>query len=136
MDEGWYGEDYLILFAEAEIAGAAERYGISPQLPGYQVLGLRSWDDFILRDSIGHTHVVPTVPAVPEHLAPFAVPREPILQPDERYRGNIKWYVNPIVFGGDPNAGENLIWVSHEQHAQLVKWWNERHRSVVRSRPE
>jgi hypothetical protein len=41
-----------------------------------------------------------------------------------------KWYVRPIAFGGDPKAEDDIIWVSHEQHAQLVRWWNTLHRSV------
>jgi hypothetical protein len=42
--------------------------------------------------------------------------------PDFRYSGKIKWYIKPIVFDGDPNPGENLTWVNHEKHAQLVRW--------------
>ena len=36
---------------------------------------------------------------------------------DECFVGKIKWYINPIVFGGDPKAEDNITWVSHEQHA-------------------
>jgi hypothetical protein len=125
MDEGWNGTDYLILFDEAEIAAASDRYGISRQFPGYEVLGLRSWDDFILRDPTGCIHLVPTIPAVPKYLSPFVVPSARVLRPDEQYRGRIKWYVKPLVFGGDALAAENLIWVTHDRHAQVVKWWNE-----------
>jgi len=65
MNEGWLGDDYLILFDEAEVAAPSDRYGISQLLPGYQVLGLRGWDDFILRDSARQIYSVPTVPTEP-----------------------------------------------------------------------
>jgi hypothetical protein len=70
-----------------------------------------------------------------ESLLRYVLPEaESRLVPDERFLGKIKWYVQPIVFGGDPNLEKNVIWVNHEQHAQAVKWWNDLYRSV-RSRP-
>ena len=131
MIEGWNGSDHLILFDEAEIASATDRYGVSHFLPGYKVIGLRGWDDFILQDSRGATYCAPTVPAVAEHLSVYALPSDGTrLSPDERFQGKIKWYVMPIVFGGDPKAQENIRWVSHDQHAQLVKYWNSFYRSL------
>jgi hypothetical protein len=50
MIEGWFGDDYLISFNEAEIASASDRYSISRFIPGYQVIGLRGWDDLIVKD--------------------------------------------------------------------------------------
>lgn len=133
MDEGWLGNDYLILFTDPEIVSASERYAISQLLPGYQVVGLRGWDDFIVRVSAGHAYLVPTVPVELQHMSPFSLPENTLLQADERFRGKIKWYLKPIAFGGDPNAGDNVIWVSHEQHAGLVKWWNEKYRSLTKN---
>ena len=131
MTEGWCGDDHLILFDEAEVVAASERYAISQFLPGYQVIGLRSWADFILRDSSGSTYTAPTVPAGAEHLSPYALPtRGSTISPDDRVRGKIKWYVQPIVFGGDPKLGKNVIWVTHEQHAEIVRWWNNTYRSL------
>jgi hypothetical protein len=129
--EGWYGDDYLILFAESEVASATDRYAISDVIPGYQVLGLRGWDDFILRAPGGKTHLLPTVPIDIEYLSNFAVPEDSAtLRSDERFCGKIKWYVKPIMLGGDPSIGENITWVSHEEHAQLVRWWNNTYRST------
>jgi hypothetical protein len=132
MKVGWSGNDYLILFSGAEIAAATERYALASELPGYQVAGLRGWDDFILRDARGTTYCAPTVPLSQEYLSPFALPQEPTLSPDSRFIGKIKWYVKPVVFGGDAKSEENLIWVNHEQHGQLVRWWNEQYRSIKR----
>jgi hypothetical protein len=68
--EGWYGSDHLLLFNETEIASASDRYAVSQFLPGYKVIGLRCWDDFILEDASGARYCVPTVPTVAEHLSP------------------------------------------------------------------
>ena len=127
MNEGWHGDDYLILFAESEIGLATDRYGISKQLAGFQLLGLRGWDDFIVQDSAGHTFSIPTVPIDPQYLEPFHIPAgKAALQYDARFAGKIKWYLRPLVFGGDVNEKENCVWVSHEQHAQLVRFWNDK----------
>jgi hypothetical protein len=133
MREGWHNEDHLILFDEAEVQAVSERYAISGLLPGYRILGLLGWDDFIVQDEVGHTYSVPTVPLDLLHLTPYASPLTVQLRDDERVRGKIKWYVTPVAFGGDPNAGNNMSWVSHEQHAQLVRWWNDLYRSVKKS---
>lgn len=131
MIEGWYGDNHLILFDDAEVASASDRYGTSQFLPGYRVIGLRGWDDFILKDSKGGTYTVETVPAISKYISPYTLPPAgSTLRADDRFQGRIKWCVKPVVFGGDPNLGENVVWVSHEQHAQLVRWWNDIYRSL------
>lgn len=131
MIEGWCGNDHLILFNEAEIASALDRYAVSQLLPGYKVIGLRGWDDFVVEDSSGATFCVPTVPAVAEQLSPYALPSAgSTLSPNDRCHGKIKWYVKPIVFGGDPQSEAKIIWVNHEQHAELVRYWNGLYRSL------
>jgi hypothetical protein len=42
----------------------------------------------------------------------------------------VKWYTKPVVFGGDPLDQENTIWVTLEEHVQLVKWWNDRYQEL------
>jgi hypothetical protein len=134
MKEGWLGDEYLILFDDLEVAAFSERYALSRFLPGFQVLGLRGWDDFIVRDSQGSTFTIPTVPIDPQYLAPFAMPeRVDRLGPDARFSGKIKWYVKPVLFGGDPGLAKNLIWVTPEKHAELVQWWNDPSRFVKNS---
>ncbi len=131
MREGWHEDDYLILFDEAEVSAVSDRYAISQSFPGYQIVGLRGWDDFIVRDSASHTYSVPTIVPERPQLPRFVIPdSRTVLQPDERFTGKIKWYVKPIVFGGSPDLGENMVWVTHEQHAQLVRWWNEKCRQL------
>jgi hypothetical protein len=131
MKEGWAGDVYLILFDESEVANFSELYGFSEMLPDCQVLGLWGWDDLIVRDSEERIFSVPTVPLDRHHLSPFALPgRIDDLHPDARFRGKIKWYVKPVVFGGDPGLAENLTWISLDEHARLVRWWNNRYRSA------
>jgi hypothetical protein len=132
MREGWNADDYLILFDEAEVPDASSRYGIVDALPGFQVIGLRGWDDFLVRDAKGGVFTIPTVPLDVKYLAPFTLPcGETRLREDRRFTGKIKWYVKPVAFGGDPKPGENLTWVDHEQHAQLVRWWHGVYRGLV-----
>jgi hypothetical protein len=131
MTEGWFGDDYLISLNQAEVASASDRYSISRFIPGHQVIGLRGWDDLIVRDSVGLVYTVPSVPMDSGFLSPYVLPEaESSMVPDERFVGKIKWYVQPIVFAGDPNTGMNVIWVNHEEHAPAVTWWNDLYRSV------
>lgn len=131
MREGWSGDDYIILFGERAPALQAA-YGITSELPGYRLLGLRGWDDFILEDPRGARFVVPTVPLLLAKLSPFEIDDQPVLETDERVRGRIKWYITPLVFGGDPKLGDNVTWVTVEQHTRLVVWWNDKYRKLRR----
>jgi hypothetical protein len=134
MREGWHGSDYLILFEGEEIPQASSRYDIAAALPGYHLLGLRGWDDFIVQNESGEVATVPTVPCDPQHLEAFAVQLNGLeLRTDARVAGRIKWYLQPVVFGGDPSVGPNLIWVDESQHAALVRWWNGKYREVRRT---
>ena len=112
-------------------------------MPGYTLVGLKGWDDFIVRDLSGAALTVPTVPLSSEYLEPYDVPSgsgertsDGGLPPlDGQGRGKIKWYVKPLIFGGDPSLGENLIWVTLEEHAELVRWWNRLRRELVQKKP-
>jgi hypothetical protein len=130
MTEGWLNEDYLILFSDAEIEEASKRYGIEQSLPGFKVLGLRGWDDFLVSDDVGTTYSVPTVPLEQQYLKEATVPERSSLKSDSRLKEKIKWYLKPLVFGGNANEQANLTWVSHEQHAGLVVWWNNQYRTL------
>jgi hypothetical protein len=130
MREGWLGDDYLILFATSEVNAACVRYSISDFLPGFSVIGLRSWDNLVVTDLAGKTFIVPTVPISPKQLSPFSIPLVEDLQDDERFKDKIKWYVKPLAFGGDPQSEDNITWVDHQSHSELVRWWNRRYREL------
>jgi hypothetical protein len=59
MREGWHGDDYLTLFADSEVDAASARYAISALLPGYEVVGLRSWDELIVKDRAEERSLLP-----------------------------------------------------------------------------
>jgi hypothetical protein len=59
------------------------------------------------------------------------VPDPSGLNQDRRFTGKIKWYTQPIVFGGDPSSEENMIWVDIQKHQELVKWWNRKYTEVA-----
>nr|CAP48362.1 putative integron gene cassette protein [uncultured bacterium] len=130
MIEGWNDDQYLILFDEIESGEASERYRIDDALPGFTIVGLLGWDDLIVRNEQGRTFTVPTVPINTAELQPYEIPKDPLLTLDSDAAGRIKWYIKPVVFGGDPGIGDNLTWVSHEQHAELVIWWNLKYRET------
>ena len=122
--EGWLNDEYLVLFSEAERSALADRYGISATLPGYVLVGLRGWDEFIVLNEAGGMLCMPTVPLDLEYAKPFALPGSFDLIADSRFSNKIKWYVKPLVFGGDVQDLDNMTWVSLAQHAELVAWWN------------
>jgi len=131
MTEGWYFDDYLVLLSLAERSRAAENYRLAEYLPDSELLGLRNWDDFILRSHSGEVFCAPTVPLCGKYSSPYSLPESRELTPDSRIAGKIKWYVKPLIFGGSATEPANTAWVSHEQHAQLVVWWNEQYQSLA-----
>ena len=132
MREGWRGEDYLVLFDESEMVEFTQRYDLASYLAGYQIIGLRSWDDFILRTPQGQIFTIPTVPLDAKYLAASVLSiADQGLTSDDRVKGKIKWYTKPIVFGGHPTSPDNICWISLDQHAQAVKWLNQLYRTMV-----
>jgi hypothetical protein len=130
--EGWQGDDYLVLFDETESRSYSARYEIGRYLAGYVLVGLKSWDDFIVRGVDEGLATVPTVPVAAEHLTPLNISIDHRrLQPDSRFAGKVKWHTKPIVFGGDPSSEDNRVWVTLEEHVQLVKWWNDRYQDLT-----
>ncbi len=128
MKEGWYGNEYLILFEGEEIEARGRDYTIGQYLPGHTLLGLAAWDNFIVReDTSGKLYKVLTLPMRPEYRQPCEIDLEEAilnLERDMRYYQKIKWYVDPVVFGGDPEPGENMVWLPHKEHVEAVQYWN------------
>ena len=126
MQEGWFNDEYLILYSAEESAVLAASYGFAHSLPGFTLIGLRFWDNFIAVDAAGRMCSLPTVPLKPAMAESFSLPGDLALKPDARFTGKIKWYVKPLAVGGDPGDEGNLTWLDQQQHAQLVSWWNEK----------
>ena len=138
MTEGWLNDDYWILCdGQTEALHVTALYGIADYLPDFLIVGLKSWDDFILGNHESKNFTVPTVPLDARFLRPFDFPAEPMrLEADNRLAGKIKWYVTPIIFGGDPQAKENMAWLSQHEHAKFVRWWNAKFRQIDASRKQ
>lgn len=134
MITGWQDDDYLILFEEqADAIEMTSRYGILTRLPGHTLIGLCGWDDFILMTDDGAFATVPTIPLIPEEIQPRKTPIDlSRITSDERFGDKVKWYVQPIIFGGSPTESQNMIWVSIDEHIQLVRWWNDKYDEVKR----
>lgn len=131
MTEGWDEDDYWMLFERDEAVSLGERYGLGTALPGLALVGLKGWDDFVVRDSGGGLFTVPTVPLDGEYLALLAaVPEAAALKQDSRFGGKIKWYIKPVAFGGDPVDQANMKWITLDQHVELVKWFNDLYRQL------
>jgi hypothetical protein len=130
MNEGWLGGEYFILFTPAESEDVSSKYAMETFLPGFTVVGLRDWDDFLVRDASGQGFSIPTVPVDPKHMQSVVLPEHSAkLEMDGRIAGKIKWYLKPLVFGGDASEA-NANWVTHEQHQQLVAFWNKQYRAI------
>ena len=132
MIEGWHNDTYLILFEEqAEAISFTGRYGLREILPGFTLVGLRGWDDMIVRDAGGNFFTVPTVPITREHLQGYDFNIDlSTLEADNQMRGKIKWYVTPLIFGGDPSSAENISWITLDQHPDAVRWWNAKYQEI------
>jgi hypothetical protein len=130
--EGWLDDNYVILFSEAETESIFDAYGLNSTIHGYRLVGILSWDNFIVKNSKGEIFKIPTVPAISKYLEPVEFNKiKKSLNKDDRLTNKIKWYIKPIIFGGDPELEENITWVSIEDHTKLVKWWNEKYLEMV-----
>jgi len=131
MTEGWLGDEYLMLLSEDESASYSARCEFESLLPGYTLIGFRSWDDFIVIGKDGGIYSLPTIPALESDRVGFSLPSGLALRLDTRFVGKIKWYVKPLCFGGEVDDKRNVTWLQLDEHAQLVAWWNEQYRNAV-----
>lgn len=130
MTEGWFNFDYVVLFSETERVARSVDYKIAKYLPGYTLVGLYDWNYFLVTDAEGSMYTVPSLPLDVNSTHKFSLPEDIQLETDERYSGKVKWYLKPLVIGGNPLDIKNLAWVSLELHADLVVWWNEKIKQV------
>jgi len=102
MKEGWYNDDYLILFEGSEAEDKERDYEIDRLLPGHRLLGMVGWDYFLVMNRENQrVFRVPTIPLILKekeewpHKVDLAA-----LKPDERFQGKVKWYLKPC-WGGN-----------------------------------
>ena len=134
MIEGWHGEDYLVLFDEpSEAAQITDGYGLIGFIPGHIIVGLKFWDDFILRNAKGQLFTLPAVPMDMQYLKPLPlIIDRSAVRSDDRFKNKIKWFIKPLVFGGNAILENNRTWLSLAQHQDAVKWWNQKYRELKR----
>jgi hypothetical protein len=132
MKEGWIDDSYLILFeSEQEQVEITAGYHLQKYYPEHRIQAILGWDDFIVINESGENFRVPTVPLAQKNLEKYELPYQNAkLEADERFTGKIKWYVKPVVFGGDPTSKENTTWIDMKTHQELVIWWNEKYHEV------
>jgi len=80
----------------------------------------------LVTDVEGTMYSLPSLPLDIQSIKEFSLPENYTLETDERYAGNVRWYLKPEIAGGNPRDGKNLVWVSLELHADLVTWWNDK----------
>tara|TARA_B100000941_G_scaffold76825_1_gene52385 strand:- start:162 stop:578 length:417 start_codon:yes stop_codon:yes gene_type:complete len=135
MKEGWHENTYLILFEAEEIRQRGLDYKIEQHLPGHSLLGMCSWDNFIVReDASGKLFLVPTLPIKPENLVPWLdkLPDSESLEHDDEVFKKVKWYLDPVIFGGNPEPGDNMVWITHKDHVDAVNYWNHIYDNTVK----
>ena len=132
MITGWLDRDYLTLFDDQiEAIQKTQEYGITDVIANFTLIGLISWDDFILKDKNGAIFSVPTVPLDQQFLKPInLVIDQTKIKADSSIQDKIKWYIQPIVFGGSPTSNENIAWIDIEQHIQAVRFWNQKYKMI------
>ena len=131
MTEGWAEEEYFSLFDNDESKELTSEYEIENMLPGFILIGLVGWDDFLLLKE-GRLFRCPTVPAGLEYVEEFDQANMPAeLQPDPKIKQKIKWYLKPVIFGGNPDDENNIEWVDYSEHKKLVKWWNRKYKEIM-----
>jgi hypothetical protein len=130
ITEGWSGADYYTFFDVDDHLLMTSEYGVDRLLPGYTVVGLIGWDDFLLcLDNKYFT--CPTVPIQIQHVTRLSLRQLPtVLSSDDRLAGQCKWYITPLVFGGDPKDDSNICWVDYKHHRELVRWWNAKYKEL------
>ncbi len=43
---------------------------------------------------------------------------------NSRLNGMELFEITPVIFGGDPVSLENKIWLTRQEHFELVRYWN------------
>ena len=135
--EGWLSKNYYILFSQTEKDLYWDKHNLKQYLPNYDVFGLFNWDYFMINQSNKLYAIIPTVPLLDKYITKFIYKnRSMLLTQDPTIKGKVKWYKNPLVFGGNPNDKENTVMVKIEKHAELVEYWNRKYVENAKSQKQ
>ena len=130
--EGWLGDEYVRLYAESARRHIASLYAFYEFLPGYELWG--SWGlDALCFAPDAKLYRIPWIPLSESHRQE-AYPSVAALQaslpslheatPAYDHFGKEVHFTKPVVFGGSPDGGANIVMVDQATHAQLCLYWN------------
>lgn len=127
MKSGWHQNIHYNIFTEEEALCFYTKYNIDNYIPEYRLIGLIGWDDFIISKN-NEFYKIPTVPIDLKYCEKLPILDLSIkLTEDSRIKNLIKWYIKPIVFGGNPEAQDNVEFIDIEKHCQYVNFWNKKY---------
>ena len=130
--EGWLGEDYVRLYAEAAREEIASFYAFHEFLPEYELWGSWGLDALCLASDtkfyrvpwipLSETHRQVAYPSTEAFRSALAALQE--ATPDYENFGKEIHFRTPIVFGGKPDDSSNGVMVDQVTHAELCVYWN------------
>lgn len=136
--EGTLEDGYIILWKSEELIPFNLKYEVKQHAPGVFLFGSNGGGEGYGFDSLAEMKVV-QVPFVGmdrrhiEVLAPtftdfFRTGRVSEVRDDtadpSRRSGMEIFEIQPIILGGDPVDPENKIWLTRDQHFEIVRYWN------------
>lgn len=67
----------------------------------------------------GHYFTTPTLPFTVTQFSGPQFPSDTLrLESIPELAGQIKWFINPLEFRGDPESESNMTWVGTENHRE------------------
>jgi hypothetical protein len=130
MTYGWYNDIHYNLFSPDEVDIYLKKNALQKYFSSYQLVGLVGWDDFLLKQNNSY-YTIPTVPIDFKYLSEFDFNLNiDELKNDKNITDKIKWYIKPLIFGGDPKLGENIQFIDLGTHAELIAFWNKTYCSL------
>lgn len=142
--EGFLGEEYIILWRAEELAQLNKAYEAERYAPAILLFGSSGGGEAYGFDTHAEPACVVRLPFIGmerRHLGPVTrdftdlFSRGAALSMREQHRPLQREMelveIKPIIFGGDPVDPENKMWVTREQHIELVRYWN-RQTSTIR----
>jgi hypothetical protein len=131
QSEGWLGEDYVRIYADADRQRIAQLYDFATFLPGYEPWG--SWGlDALCLGPDSRLYVVDWIPLEEsfrkERYRCIAEFEEDIFRlieasPSYQYFQKEIHYAHPLVLGGDPKA--TPVMLDQERHAKACRFFNQ-----------
>ncbi len=147
--EGFAGETYIVLWRAEELADFNREYEVDQYAPGILLIGSNGGGEAFGFDTHDAAMPVVRVPFVGMdrqlaiavgdsfssslgELAKVKVSdsKKAAELPGEKYRGMELFEVKPVILSGDPVDPQNKIWVTRQQHFELVRFWNRLIRDV------